>query len=58
MFENLAPRKGVLYQTARVRFNRELRGGFAFAALIPLIASAITAIPGIASAIIQAKQSS
>lgn len=58
MFENLAPRKGLATRVVKTRFNREMRGGFAFSALIPLIASAITAIPGIASAVIQARQTS
>ncbi|UVZ42953.1 pX [Siadenovirus carbocapituli] len=56
MFENLAPRKGMSTKIHSVRFNREMRGGF-LSLLVPIIASAIGAIPGIASAVIQAKQS-
>lgn len=55
MFENLAPRKGLNTSTRTVKFNRELRGGF-IQFLIPLLASAISAAPAIASAVIQAKQ--
>lgn len=54
MFENLAPKKGLSSQIQTVKFNRELRGGF-IQFLIPLLASAISAAPGIASAIIAAK---
>lgn len=58
MFENLAPRKGLAVRNNRVSFSREMRGGFAFTALIPLIAAAISAIPGVASAIVEAKRQS
>lgn len=54
MFENLAPRKGLHSASRPVRFNKELRGGF-LQLLIPLLASAISAAPAIASAVIQAK---
>ncbi|QXX30954.1 pX [Psittacine adenovirus 2] len=54
MFENLAPRKGLGMRIGTVKFSRELRGGF-LQFLIPLLASAITAAPGIAGAIIAAK---
>lgn len=54
MFENLAPKKGLSSKVNTVKFNRELRGGF-IQFLIPLLASAISAAPGIASAIIAAK---
>lgn len=54
MFENLAPRKGLKGSVKVVRFNREMRGGF-IQFLIPLLASAISAAPAIASAVIQAK---
>lgn len=54
MFENLAPKKGYSPKVANVRFNREMRGGF-IELLIPLLASAISAAPAIASAVIQSK---
>lgn len=56
MFENLAPKKGLRNQVKTVKFNREMRGGF-LTALVPIIASLISAAPAIAGTIIAAKNS-
>ncbi|AAF86930.1 pX [Frog adenovirus 1] len=54
MFENLAPRKGITQIRPKISYNKELRGGF-LPLLVPIIAAAISAAPGIAGAVLAAK---